>query len=1244
MSELRRIHHLAWGVTAVVLAIAAQHSLSNHRTADALLLYIAAVLLMIYALRQQPGPVVSTVPILPSRLALFRWSGWLSGITAGGLTVLALRQFASPMSSPWAWRWYLASIALFLLAAKLLDTRRPSPCESQPPWTRGEMAALVFIFVVAAFLRLHRLQDLPFGTWYDEADNGLEALRILNDPRHRPVYVPAINSVGHYLYLIAFSFQWLGVTTQAIRMVSAAMGLATVVAAYLTGREIFNRRIGLVLAFLLAVSRWDVNFSRIGMYNVSTPLFELLTIGFLLRGLRRGSHADFAWAGLALGLGMCFYTAFLLFPLVIGVFLVHQALTERMFLGRCWRGLVVSAIATLITIAPVTQYAILHPKEFWARTRTTSIFTGKTRTEGWQAVRESTRKHLLMFHYRGDPNGRHNLPGEPMLDPVTSALMALGLGVSLWHARRPASLLLLIWLVGMLAPAIFSLDFEAPQSLRGIGSLPAAYLLAVIPLDGLQRAWEREIGRRYTGYFTWPLLLLLGQVGYANYHVYFHRQANDFASWNAFSTAETLTGRLLAELGDQADFYVISLYHNHPTVRFLARNVGSYHRFETDDTLPLQQPATRDVILILDPERQTVYRDAQRFYPGAVFQEYKPPFGGPTVLYVVRLTPTDITGIQGLEANYYRNPDWSGKPVLKRRDLVLQFDWQNGDPLPLPFSVEWQGVLRVARYGLHRFILQAPSHVELYLDETLLLQGQGELSAEVTLAQGNHALHVRAIGAEGHFELAWQPPEEELQTVPSWALYAPPVTNNGLLGKYYPNGEWRPPVALARIDSRLNLYFHITPLPRPYTVEWEGKIFAPQSGRYLFGLESIDESVLYIDGQQVTAGLVPNQYQEGAIELQAGLHEIRVRFSDHTNHTHINLYWTPPGGVRQIVPAEVLFPPQGSYQRVVLPTLSELQALTGVEGIGQPSLTPPVMREQARIGPPPLAPELPVSLLWSVGSCGAGPGQFQSPAGIATDDQGNVYLADVGNHRVVKLNARGQVLLSFGREGEREGQFLEPFDVVVEPDGNVVVLDAAAQRLQRFSPDGRFLATFGETLATYRPRGLGVDRAGNLYVADTGGLRLLRLSPEGKVLQQWGGRGEAIGAGQPVDVAVTPDGTIYLTEAEKGLIWRLLPDGRVASWVAVERANTVDGPHVAVGLDGRVYVTDPERWRVMVYEPSGEPVAQFGQHGSGPGQFQKPVGLAVDSKGRIYVVDSVSCRVQAFAATGSEISRLKPLL
>jgi hypothetical protein len=639
-----------------------------------------------------------------------------------------------------------------------------------------------------------------------------------------------------------------------------------------------------------------------------------LAIGLLLRALRRQRFTDFAWAGLALGLGMCFYAAFRVFPLVVAFFLLHRLVVERGFLRRSWCGLLVFALAALATIAPVAQFALRHPEEFWARTRKISVFAGKTREQAWHDVRESTGKHLLMFNYRGDPNGRHNLPGEPMLDPVSGALMILGIGVCLWRGRRPCSLLLPVWLAVMLCPGIFSLEWEAPQSLRAIGSLPAAYLLVIVPIDGLWREWERGLGQRYARYFALPLLLVLGQVAYTNYHIYFELQAREYSCWRDFSTAETITARIMAELGNSVEFYVISLYHDHPTVRLLAPNVIGHHRVDTDDSLPLPGLTKKDIVLILDPDRRYLYEEAQRYYPQATFKEYKSPSDGPPVLYYARLAQADITRIQGLEGSYYHGNAWEGEPAVMHRDTSLSFDWQDGDPLSLPFSVEWKGVLNAAQYGTYRLILHAPDRAQLFLDEYLLLDGEGELSTEVDLAKGNHALRLRALGAEGHFELAWQPPGEQEQRVPPWALYVPPVTNNGLLGKYFPNSDWRPPVGLARIDPRLNLYFHIIPLPQPFTVEWEGKILIAQKGTYIFGLESVDESVLYLDDQEVTACLLRGQYQSDSIDLESGLHDIRVRFTNRTDYTHIYLYWVPPLGNREIVPPEVLFPPQGSYE------------------------------------------------------------------------------------------------------------------------------------------------------------------------------------------------------------------------------------------------------------------------------------------------------------------------------------------
>ena len=100
----------------------------------------------------------------------------------------------------------------------------------------------------------------------------------------------------------------------------------------------------------------------------------------------------------------------------------------------------------------------------------------------------------------------------------------------------------------------------------------------------------------------------------------------------------------------------------------------------------------------------------------------------------------------------------------------------------------------------------------------------------------------------------------------------------------------------------------------PYSVEWSGQILIPEAGDYLFAIQSIDDSVLYIDGEEVATSLGRNEYDQKIVALEAGPHELLVRYAARTDHMYINLYWTPPTGRKEIIPPEVLIPPQASWQ------------------------------------------------------------------------------------------------------------------------------------------------------------------------------------------------------------------------------------------------------------------------------------------------------------------------------------------
>jgi len=134
------------------------------------------------------------------------------------------------------------------------------------------------------------------------------------------------------------------------------------------------------------------------------------------------------------------------------------------------------------------------------------------------------------------------------------------------------------------------------------------------------------------------------------------------------------------------------------------------------------------------------------------------------------------------------------------------------------------------------------------------------------------------------------------------------VTPQGLVGRYYPNDSWAGPPALVRIDPVISFYFHITPLRRPYTVEWSGWIEAPVAGPYRFGTENIDASWLEIDGRLVLENTEHNHYRGVTVNLSAGLHEVRLRFLDRSDYSHIYFYWIPPDRPQEIVPSERLFP------------------------------------------------------------------------------------------------------------------------------------------------------------------------------------------------------------------------------------------------------------------------------------------------------------------------------------------------
>ena len=901
-------HHPPKLQTLAAFALVALGQLYFHLglpTVDGALFTAAGLALFWRALGRAPAPSLTLLAAtMPVQAARFPFWGWFS--LAAALLLLACSLIAATQSSPTLPAQALLPLAClgWIAYGVALDRSSLSTVSALKrawAWLRTPHGMILCALVaLAALLRLIGLAELPEGLWFDEASIGLEARRILTDPAFRPMYAQGTTTPAAYIYLVALSEAVWGQTLFGVRFVSALAGVATVALSYVVGRQLFGPWMGIAAALLMAAARWDITFSRIGMQGATTPLFLLLACALLLHALRTGSRAAYAALGVAVGLSFWFYTANLLFPAVLGALLlvvfVRQPERIRDHLG----GLTLALVGAALAFAPALLDLALHPNVVLDRPLAVSIFSNRDLWAALPDLHENIRSHLLMFNVEGDHNGRHNLPGAPMLDWVTATLALLGLLAALRRFTDYRTVLLLCWLGVLLLPGILTVSFEAPQSLRGIGALPAALLLAAW---GLQRTWQLLGAPRLThrGYAFalggGALLLSINTV------TYWGPQRADFATWNAFSMAETITGRHLATAPAENRVLLSVFYQNHPTVAFLSDH--PFEVFDYAERLPLQE--ARPTSVFLAPEEKASYDLLRQYYPDARCSVEPQTPETPAVLYTCAVSAEAIQESQGWEVRFLGAQGGFLQPlaeqVIKGSTLTPPQDLPTKD-----YLVEVTGSLYVPSPGAYRFSLAGSDAFQLFIDEQPAVQGAAT-GAPLDLTQGVH--NVRLLGQGAGFstplQVSWQPPEQALAPLPPESMFHGAIRAMGTTALYTPL-TGNPEPAIRRIEPAPSIYYHIPPIEGPFNVAWSGSVYAPTAGDYTFFVEAISAAQLELDGQPLVATLVPNKEALAKIHLTQGWHRIAVHYQASESYAHVFLHWQPPGAEKAQVPPESLRP------------------------------------------------------------------------------------------------------------------------------------------------------------------------------------------------------------------------------------------------------------------------------------------------------------------------------------------------
>ena len=302
--------------------------------------------------------------------------------------------------------------------------------------------------------------------------------------------------------------------------------------------------------------------------------------------------------------------------------------------------------------------------------------------------------------------------------------------------------------------------------------------------------------------------------------------------------------------------------------------------------------------------------------------------------------------------------------------------------------------------------------------------------------------------------------------------------------------------------------------------------------------------------------------------------------------------------------------------------------------------------------------------------------EINSPSGLAFDGQGNLFVADMNNHVVRKIDRNGIITTIAGTgvpgySGDGgpalNAQLNLPEALAISPNGEIYVGEAMNHVVRRIDRNGIISTVAGTGESGYTgdggpavsarlaiPNGLAFDRNGNLYIADGANHVVRKVTPDGLITTfagtgEWwrqpygfaGDRGPATGAAlnRPWGIDVDDEGNVYIGDMNS-VIRKVDLNGTITTIAGIgasgfngDNRRALDTAFMGIsGLnvlsDGTIYVSDLGNNRVRKISPDGivTTIAGNGQAtgsgGSGPASFRavnQPTGLVVDANGILHV-------------------------
>ena len=323
---------------------------------------------------------------------------------------------------------------------------------------------------------------------------------------------------------------------------------------------------------------------------------------------------------------------------------------------------------------------------------------------------------------------------------------------------------------------------------------------------------------------------------------------------------------------------------------------------------------------------------------------------------------------------------------------------------------------------------------------------------------------------------------------------------------------------------------------------------------------------------------------------------------------------------------------------------------------------------------------------------------LNGPVDVAADGAGNLYFADTGNHRIRKLTAATGAISTVAGNGSAgfsgdQGAALQaslyyPQGVAVDGSGNLYLADIYNCRIRKVDTAGMISTVAGGAGCGFGgdggpakaanlayPQGIAVDGAGNLYIADSNNHRIRKVDGAG-VITTLAGNGAAGFSGDggnatdgqlygPSKIALDGAGNLYIADYNNHRVRKLTVATGKISTVAGNGSSDFSGDGGAataaglsypggVALDpaGNLYISDSGNHRARRVDAASGLIASYAgnwnQGFSGDGgpatlaSLNTPRGLALDPAGNLYIADSSNNRIREVIASVMPVTLAAP--